>query len=207
MADQLVRHFQRPCLLPLHHQLDLECRTGPEGLVGQVPNTAAIHEKTDGARRQWRAGRRDPDHALTSAADVAALRSDACPPRPSARPISRAVNCPPWSSCAGTFPGSWTTRMPGCACARSPAGNLCRPCPQRSHEHAGPDHRCGDGPRHPCRCGADPGLAAWVMCAIRPGFTCGRYARATCHEPLSGPRSYPTGSSTTTGISRSVFFA
>ena len=57
-------------------------------------------------------------------------------------------------------------RMPGCACARSPAGSRCRPFPQRSHGHARPDHRRGDGPLHPWRCGANASVAAWVI--VRP---------------------------------------
>jgi hypothetical protein len=77
------------------------------------------------------------------------------PLRPFVRLMKRVVNYLPWSSCGGTFPGSRTTRMPGCACARLPAGSLCRRCPRRSHGPIEPDHRRGDGPLHPGGCGAN----------------------------------------------------
>ena len=63
------------------------------------------------------------------------------------------------------FPGSRTTRTPDCACVRSPTGSHCRPYPQRSHGHAGPDHRRDHGLLHPCQCDANAPVGDLVDCA------------------------------------------
>src|SRR3978361_2210267 len=85
------------------------------------------------------------------------------PLQPSARLTSRAASWPPWLNCAGTFPGSWTTRMPAYACARSPAGSRCLPCPQRSRRHAKPNHRRGDGRSIQVDAAHTHVLSAWIV--------------------------------------------
>ncbi len=131
--------------------------------MGQIPGTAAIRGKADGAGRQWRAGRKDPDHALTSAANTwqlftvmlahcgspAQVRTCSLLMNPSlrrsARLMLRAASFRPRWKCAGCSWVSPTTCRRGNVPGPLLDGSHCRPRPQRNHGHAGPDHRCGDG--------------------------------------------------------------